>query len=145
MARKRLTKKQKAHNRAESNRIRREYDKIKNPDVSFREFKKMTMGMNKGTGESLRETARKLAHGRAFTSASDVAKENLLAGMKESYRDVYDDLLRKAGKYEKGQTLKDKIEWSAQYKSYLLKNPSGKTYIIDISDSPKSMSLIEII
>lgn len=100
--------------------------------------------MNKGTGESIKETAQKIAHGRRFTEAEQVAKENILSGLKKDFRDVYDQLRHKAGKYEKGETLKDKIEWNDKYQSYVMTSSTGKKYMIDISNSPTEANLIEL-
>lgn len=140
----RLTKRQKAANRANYNRIRREYNKIENPDVDYKTFKKMVLGRAEGTGESIKEAAKNVAHSRAFTSAEDVAKENILKGLKREFRDVYDELRWKAGRYEKGETLADKIEWSDKLQSYVMESSTGERYMIDISNSPKQAQLIRL-
>ena len=144
MGRPRLTKKQKQKNRAEYNRIRRIYDKITDPDVDYKTFKKIVYGMNKGTGETIKETATKIAHSRKFVDAETVGKENVLSGLKENFRDVYDELRYKAGRFEKGEHLADRLEWNDSLQAYTMTSSTGIIWLIDITNSPKNAALIRL-
>ena len=144
MGRPRLTKKQKQKNRAEYNRIRRIYNKIDNPDLSYKEFKDMVYGLNKGTKETIKETAKRVAHSQKFVSAERVGKENILTGLKENFRDVYDELRYKAGKFEKGEHLIERLKWNDSMQAYTMTSSTGATWLIDITNSPKNAQLIRL-
>lgn len=140
--RRRLTQKQKAHNRAEYNRIRRAWEKT-DKSVDYKHFKRIVIGLSKGRGESIKETAEKYAHSRRYKSAEDIGKENVLSGLKSDFSATYQELRRKAGRFNKGEKLTDKLYWDETKQSYVLKG-SKYNYMIDISNSPKSATLIQL-
>ena len=142
--RKRLTKAQKAHNRAEYNRIRRIWERT-DKSLDYKTFKKIVQGISKSTGESVKEAGEKFAHSRMYKSAEDVGKENILGSLKEDHREVYDELRRKVGFMGKGEHLVDNIEWDSDKQAYIVHGTQGKDYMIDISNSPKEANLIELI
>jgi len=139
----RLTKAQKAHNRAEYNRIRRAWQKT-DKSLDYKTFKKIVMGRAAGTGETIKEAAVKTANTRLFKTAEEQGKENVLQGLKNEFRGTYDELRKRVGPMKKGETLKDQIEWDKNFQSYILTGHDGTQYIIDISNSPKQASLIQL-
>ena len=141
--RRRLTKKQKAHNRAEYNRIRRVWEKT-DKSIDYKTFKKITMGIAQSTGKSVKEAAEGFAHSRMYKSADDVGKENILKSLKEDHRAVYDELRRDVGFMGKGEHLADRLTWDKDKQAYIVKGRNGKEYMIDISNSPKSAVLLEL-
>lgn len=138
---KRLTKKQKAKNRANYNRIRKAYETT-DKSVTYVQFKRIVQGRAKGTGESIGEAAKKTAHSLAFTSAEQIGKENILKGLKEEFRDVYDEARRKMGKFKKGEKMIDRISWDSDKKMWKISSSTGQEYYIDISNSPKQAMII---
>lgn len=138
---KKLTKKQKAKNRANYNRIRREYEKT-DKSVTYKQFKKIVMGRSKGTGETIGEAAKKTAHSYAFTTPEQIGKENLIAGLKSEFPDAYKELKSKMGKFNKGETISNRISWNKEKQMYSFKSSSGQTHYIDISNSPKEAYII---
>ncbi len=143
MARRRLTKAQKARNRAEYNRIRRIYNTT-DKSITYKQFKARVINRSIGTGESIKEAAKKEANTRQFKDYKTQAKENLLAGMKENFRGTYDELRRKAGRFGKGEHLIERIEYDSQQDTYVLTSSTGERYRIDTDDSPKQMYLTKI-
>ena len=141
--RKRLTKAQKAHNRAEYNRIRRIWERT-DKSLDYKTFKKIVMGISNSTGESVKEAAARFAHSRMYKSAEDIGKENILGSLKEDHRAVYDELRRKVGFMGKGEHLSDNIEWDDTKQAYIVNAKNGKRYMIDISNSPKEAVLLEL-
>ena len=141
--RRRLTKKQKAHNRAEYNRIRRVWEKT-DKSIDYKTFKKIIMGIAQSTGKSVKEAAEGFAHSRMYKTVDDVGKENVLKGLKDDHRAVYDELRRKVGPMAKGEHLTDRLEWDKDKQGYILHGSNGKNYLIDISNSPKSAALLEL-
>ena len=141
--RRRLTKKQKAHNRAEYNRIRRVWEKT-DKSIDYKTFKKITMGISQSTGKSVKEAAEGFAHSRMYKSADDVGKENILKSLKEDHRAVYDELRRDIGFMDKGEHLADRLTWDKDKQAYVVRGRNGKEYMIDISNSPKSAVLLEL-
>ena len=143
MARRKLSKAQKAKNRAEYNRIRREYNKT-DKSITYKQFKARVINRAVGTGESIKVAAKKEANTRQFKDYKTQAKENLLASMKEKFRGTYDELRRKAGRFGKGEHLFDKVEYDNQQDAYVLTSSTGDQYRIDIDDSPQQMYLTKI-
>lgn len=141
--RKKLTKAQKAHNRAEYNRIRRIWEKT-DKSLDYKTFKKIVQGISKSTGETVKEAGERFAHSRMYKSAEDVGKENILGSLKEDHRAVYDELRRKVGFMGKGEHLTDNIEWDSTKQSYIVNARNGERYMIDISNSPKEAVLIKL-
>lgn len=141
--RRRLTKKQKAHNRAEYNRIRRVWEKT-DKSIDYKTFKKITMGIAQSTGKSVKEAAEGFAHSRMYKTADDVGKENILKSLKEDHRAVYDELRRDVGFMDKGEHLADRLTWDKDKQAYVVRGRNGKEYMIDISNSPKSAVLLEL-
>lgn len=141
--RKRLTKAQKARNRAEYNRIRRIWEKT-DRSLDYKTFKKIVQGISKSTGESVKEAGKRFAHSRMYKSAEDVGKENILNSLKEDYRVVYDELRKRVGFMNKGEHLADKIEWDSTKQAYVINAKNGERYMIDISNSPKEAVLIKL-
>lgn len=141
--RKKLTKAQKAHNRAEYNRIRRAWEGT-DKSITYKQFKARVLNRAVGTNISIKEAAKKEANTRTFKSASDIGKENILKGLKEEFRATYDELRRKAGRFSKGERLIDKLTWDDTKQSWVLTSSNGDQYLVDITNSPKAAYLIKI-
>lgn len=140
---KKLTVKQRAKNRANYNRIRRAWNTT-DKSMSYKDFKKRVLNRAKGRGESIEEAAKKFANTRQFKDYKTQAKENLLTSMKEKFRATYDELRRKAGRFNKGEHLIDKVDWDAKEDAYVLTSSTGDRYAIRIDQSPKNMYLSQI-
>lgn len=106
---KRLTKAQKARNRAEYNRIRKAYNRT-DKSITYVEFKRIVKSRAAAKNESIKEAADKTAHSYLFTDADTVGKENILSSLKTKFRKTYDELRRKAGRFSKGERLIDRLE-----------------------------------
>ena len=108
MARKRLSKTQKAKNKKAYKAIRKEYDKVKNKaDVSYVQFKRRAVSRAKRDNTSLKEAAKKEAHTETFVSSAERSRENLLEAIKTKHKEAYSELKnlnRSKGKYQKIQT-----------------------------------------
>lgn len=110
MARKRISKTQKAKNKAAYKNIRKEYDKVKNKaDVSYIQFKRRVKSRAAKDGISIKEAAKKEARTETFLSASERSRENLIEAIKTSHSEAYKKLKnvsRSKGKY---QSIKDNL------------------------------------
>lgn len=140
----RLTKTQKAKNRATYKQIRKVWETT-DKSVSYKEFKRIVLGyVRAGKYDTAKEAAKKYAHSYQYTDAETIGKENILKGLKEDFRPVYDELRHKVGVMQKGEHLSDQIEWDKDKQSYVLTAANGDRYMIDISNSPKSAVLIKL-
>lgn len=141
---KKLTKKQKAKNRANYNRIRKAYETT-DKSVDYKTFKKIVIGRAKGLGESVGEAAKKTAHSYAFTTPEQIGKENILSGLKKNFRDVYDEMRRKMGKFKKGEKMMDRLEYdyTKGQGMWSFTNNKGDKYWIDLNDSPMQAYILE--
>ena len=139
---KKLTKKQLAKQRAENRAIRRAWETT-DKSVDYRTFKKIVKGYVKGGKyDSIKEAAKKYAHSTRFVDPIQRGKENILAGLKNEFRDVYDELRRKMGKFKKGEKMIDRLEWDDNKKMWKFESSSGQVYHVDISNSPRDAFII---
>lgn len=140
----RLTKAQKAKNKAMYKYIRKIWSKT-DRSVSYKEFKKIVIDWTRsGKYKNVREGARKYAHSTQYVDADRRGKENILAGLKEDFRETYDKLRRRIGPMKKGDHLIDQLTWDDQKQGYTFKGSDGNTYLIDLSNSPKQAELIQL-
>lgn len=142
--RKKLTKTQKAKNKAAYKAIRKEYDKVKGKaPVSYMQFKHRAQSRAKRDDISLKEAAKKEARTETFLSAAERSRENLLESLKEKHSESYSELRnlsRSKGKY---QSVKNNLSWDKERKGYVL-NADGKQYFIDVTNSPEEVNITEI-
>ena len=136
-----LTKAQKAKNKALYKQIRKIWEKT-DKSISYKTFKKITMGLAKGKGTSVKAEAKLYAHSRQYKSAEDVGKENLLTGLKSEFNATYKELRSKMGKFSKGESMMSRISWDADKQMYKFLNDKGETFWVDISNSPKQAYII---
>ena len=139
----RLTVKQKRKNKAMYNYIRKVYNKT-NKEITYKQFKFRVLNRAKGTGESYKEAAINEARTRTFMSAEDIARENILKGIKEKFRDEYKNIRKHAGRFESGEKLADKLEWDEDYGAWVIVNNNGKRTLIDISNSPEGVRFVDL-
>ena len=114
--------------------------------MTYKKFKKLVINRSKGTGESVKESAKKIGNSYNLGTGDykKQAKENLLSSMKEKFRATYDELRRKAGRYNKGEHLVDRVEWDAKEDAYVLTSSTGDKFAIRTDQSPKNMYLSQI-
>ena len=139
---KKLTKKQLAKQRAENRAIRRAWETT-DKSVDYRTFKKIVKGYVKGGKyDTIKEAAKKYAHSTRFVDVVQRGKENILAGLKNEFRDVYDELRRKMGKFKKGEKMIDRLEWDDNKKMWKFESSTGQVYHVDITNSPRDAFII---
>lgn len=142
---KKLTKTQKAKNRAAYKNIRKEYDKVKDKaDISYMQFKHRTLSRAERDNISIKAAAKREARTDTFWKAPERSRDNLLEGIKEKHREAYDELRnlsRSKGKY---QSIKDNLVWDNSRRGYIL-NAGTKRYFIDITNSPEDVIITEVI
>jgi hypothetical protein len=150
--RRKLTKAQKAKNKAAYKTIRKEFNKVKNnPEnydngkliVDYKGFKNRTLARAQRDNISVKQAAQKEARTESFKSAADRSRENLIESIKTKHRGEYEELKnlsRSKGKY---QSIKDNLTWDKNKNGYVL-NAGGKQYFIDITNSPEEVTIQEI-
>jgi hypothetical protein len=108
MARKRLSKAQKAKNKAANKAIRKEYNKVKDkaPNVSYMQFKHRTQARAKRDDISLKEAAKKEARTETFLKAPERSRENLIEALKTKHREAYNELKNLSRNKGKFQSIK---------------------------------------
>lgn len=144
MARKKLSKTQKAKNKAAYKNIKKEYEKVKDKaPISYMQFKHRTLDRAKRDDISIKEAAKKEARTDTFWKAPERSRDNLLAGIKEKHREAYDELRNLSRSKGKFQSIKDNLVWDKDKKGYIL-NAEGKQYFIDVSNSPEEVNIMEI-
>ena len=141
---KKLTKTQKAKNRAAYKNIRKEYDKVKGKaPVSYMQFKHRTQSRAKRDGISIKAAAKREARTETFLTAAERSRENNLEGIKEKHREAYDELRNLSRSKGKFQSIKDNLSWDKDRKGYIL-NAGDKQYFIDVTNSPEEVNITEI-
>ena len=129
---KKLTKKQLAKQRAENRAIRRAWETT-DKSVDY---------VKGGKYDTIKEAAKKYAHSTRFVDVVQRGKENILAGLKNEFRDVYDELRRKMGKFKKGEKMIDRLEWDDNKKMWKFESSTGQVYHVDITNSPRDAFII---
>lgn len=159
MARK-LSKTQKARNKAAYKNIRKEYDKVKdNAPVSYIQFKRRVKSRAERDGISIKAAAKREARTETFLTAAERSRENLIEAIKEKHAEAYSELknlsrysgktirdengkiTKKAGQFE---SIADNLTWDKERKGYVL-NAGNKQYFIDVTNSPEDVIITEII
>lgn len=141
---KKLTKTQKAKNRAAYKNIRKEYDKVKGKaPVSYMQFKHRAISRAKRDGISIKAAARREARTETFLTAAERSRENLLTSLREKHSEAYADLRNLSRNKGKFQSIKDNLSWDKDRKGYIL-NAGDKQYFIDITNSPEEINITEI-
>ena len=142
---KKLTKTQKAKNRAAYKNIRKEYDKVKdNAPVSYVQFKRRVKSRAERDNISIKAAAKREARTETFLSAAERSRENLINAIKEKHAEAYSELRnlsRSKGKY---QSIKDNLVWDNSRSGYIL-NAGTKRYFIDVTNSPEDVIITEVI
>lgn len=144
MARKKLSKTQKAKNKAAYKNIRKEYEKVKDKaPVSYVQFKRRVKSRAEKDDLSIKAAAKREARTETFLSAGERSRENIIEGLKDSHREAYDELRNLSRSKGKFQSIKDNLSWDKDRKGYIL-NAGDKQYFIDVSNSPEEVNITEI-
>ena len=131
-----------AKQRAENRAIRKAWEST-DRSVDYRTFKKIVKGYVKGGKyDTVKEAAKKYAHSTRFVDPITRGKENILSGLKDEFRDVYDELRRKMGKFKKGERMMDRLEWDDNKQMWKFESSTGQVYHVDISNSPRQAFII---
>ncbi len=139
---KKLTKKQLAKQRAENRAIRKAWQST-DGSVDYKTFKKIVKGYVKGGKyDTIKEAAKKYAHSTRFVTRSDIGKENILAGVKSEFPDVYKEIRSKMGKFKKGEHMADRLVWDKNMDAWKFTSSSNQTYYIMTDNSPKDVYIV---
>lgn len=144
MARRKLSKTQKAKNKAAYKNIRKEYEKVKDKaPVSYIQFKRRVKSRAEKDDLSIKAAAKREARTETFLTAAERSRENIIEGLKDSHREAYDELRNLSRSKGKFQSIKDNLSWDKDRKGYIL-NAGDKQYFIDVSNSPEEVNITEI-
>lgn len=111
MARRKLTKTQKAKNQAAYKNIRKEYDKVKDKaDVSYVQFKRRVKSRAAKDNISIKSAAKREARTETFLSAGERSRENLLTSLREKHSEAYADLKNLSRSKGKFQSIKENLK-----------------------------------
>lgn len=155
-----LTKRQKARNKAKYNVIKRIFEKEVKPksDLTYKQFKENVKGqlnvkrkrdekekqVADFTKDEIKAAAIKESRTDTIWEPWERSRDNLLESLKEKHQDAYSELKNLSrgpgGKYQK---IKANLEWDEKRNGYLL-NADGKQYYIDITNSPEEVNIIEV-
>lgn len=138
---KKLTVREKAKRKSLWKALKKIYNDT-NKITDYRTFKKVVNATRIAEDMTWKDAAKKVAHNYNYSSAEQIGKENLLTGLKKEFRATYDELRRKMGRFSKGETMFDKLEWDSSKQMWKIINSSGKSYWVDISNSPKQAYII---
>ena len=144
MARK-LTKTQKAKNKAAYKNIRKEYEKVKdNAPISYIQFKRRVKSRAEKDGISIKAAAKREARTETFLTAAERSRENLIEAIKEKHAEAYSELRNLSRSKGKFQSIKDNLVWDNSRSGYIL-NAGTKRYFIDVTNSPEDVIITEVI
>lgn len=142
--RKKLSKKQKAKNKAAYKAIRKEYEKVKDKaPVNYVQFKRRAMARANADNISVKEAAKKEARTETFLSAGERSRENLIEAIKTKHKAAYEELKNLSREKGRFQSIKGNLTWDRDRDGYVL-NAGGKQYFIDVTNSPEEVNIEEI-
>ena len=112
-------------------------------DFTFQQFenrvnKRMTAGIK------IREALRQEVHSTAVASYPLIAAENVLAGIRERFPDVYRRITELIGEVRKGgkfASLATEIIWNDALHAYTFVDKFGNTWVIELSNSPTDVDI----
>lgn len=144
-----LTKRQKAQNRANYNRIRKVYDSVKDKaDITYKQFKNRVLARAESANISVKEAARVESRTETFLSAAERSRENLLKSLKSDHAEAYKEI-KSLSRTEKGTFKKLEFNWNRDKKAYTFtgwdkKKKEMKEYFIDVTNSPETVEIKEV-
>lgn len=144
--RKKLTKTQKRKNKTLYKRIRNAYDdvKYKNPDISYKQFKNRVMAQKEANPSiSWKEAIKKETRTETFFTAAERSRENLINKLKSEFANEYKEI-RNLSRTDTGKYKALTLVWDKDRNGYTFTGKGGKTYFIDITNSPEEVLVYEI-
>ena len=141
---KKLTQTQKNKNRNTYKQIRKVYDRLEEPNISYKQFKRRTMSRMAAEGTSALHAAKREANTETFVSAAERSRTNLINSLKENFKEEYQKL-RNLSRDAEGRfmSVKDNLTWDKDRKGYYLQTPSGN-YFINVDNSPETISILDM-
>lgn len=152
---KRLSSLQKRQNAAKYKAIKKAYNRIKDrTDITYLQFKHRVIDEEIGYRLNYREAIRKEVHSHAYYTGEEIARENIVTGIKRNFKETYSKI-RELSRSKEGrfQKITDVIEWDENYGAYTFKSwqfdrKTGKqiqvTYMINQTNSPRDVFITEI-
>ena len=119
--------------------------------LTYKQFENRVIARKVAEKVTLKTAVKKELHSHAYTSPEDIAKENFMSGIREKHNEAYKELRRMA-RTEEGRFKKvaESISWYESSKNgrkvsgFKIKSYDGKEYVIDVSNSPEEVELIEL-
>lgn len=149
MARKKLTDAQKKKNKAMYKQIKKGYEKTggktsSGNKISYIQFKHRVEARMSSGKLNVSQAIRKELNTESFKSAAERSRTNLLSAIKEEYRDVYDQI-KNISRDENGRfsSISSNLTWNSSRGGYTIQY-KGTTYFIDVTNSPKEVSMYAI-
>lgn len=143
---KKLTKTQKRKNEALYKRIRKAYNEVKdkNEYITYKQFKNRVMAQKEANPNlSWKEAIKKEKRTETFFSAAERSRENLLNKLKIEYTKEYKEI-RNLSRTKEGKFKSLDLIWDKDRGGYTFIGKGGKTYFIDVTNSPEEVRVYEI-
>ena len=116
---KKLTKAQKARNRAKYNYIRRAWERT-DKSITYKQFKNRVLARAEAKGISYKEATRKEMNTETFVTAGQRSRHNLIQAIKEKHDLEYKELRNLARDRGKYISIEDNLDWDEDYGQYVL-------------------------
>lgn len=139
---KKLTKAQKARNKAKYSYIRRAWEKT-DKSITYKQFKNRVLIRAEAKGISYKEATKKEMNTETFVSAAERSRHNLIQAIKEKHELEYKELRNLARNRGKYINISDNLEWDEDYGQYVLR-AGENSYLIDVTNSPEEVAIREI-
>ena len=139
---KKLTKAQKARNRAKYNYIKRAWERT-DKSITYVQFKNRVLLRAEAKGISYKEATKKEMNTETFVSAGQRSRHNLIQAIKEKHDVEYKELRNLARDRGKYINIEDNLDWDEDYGQYVLR-AGEHHYLIDVSNSPEEVYIREV-
>lgn len=150
MSRPRLTQKVKRVNRSKYKNIRKAFNKLKREgrlpetytgELTYLQFKHRVEWREEAEGLSTKKAITKEMNTETFVSPAERSRRNFIQGLKEHFKDDYNDLVKKSrDKQGRFKSIMENLVWDNERKGYIL----GGKYFVDVSNSPEEVIIFEI-
>lgn len=117
--------------------------------ITFRQFKNRVMARAKSEGITIRKAALKERNTESFVSAAQRSRYNLTEKIREEFPEQFKQLteINRGVRDSKGRFTKlyNNLVWDKQRKGYVITDRYEQEYLIDVSNSPKTIGITPIV
>lgn len=139
---KKLSNTQKQKNKVMYRQIRKGWEET-DKSITYKQFKARVEAQKVANNLNTRQAVRKVINSEQFTSAAERSRENLIASLKENFREEYNEIRNLSRERGRFKAIKNNLTWDKDRNGYTFIG-NGILYFIDVSNSPEEVNIYAI-